>query len=762
MTNSVGKSVPRIDAFDKVTGHVKYTADMEFEGMLYAGLVRSPVRHALLHDIDSEIALSQPGIVAVITAKDIPGKLEYGAPYEDHPILAYDRLRFIGEPCAIVIAETRGQLLRAIPMVSLEYEELPIVDSLHEAMQDNSCLVHESGNLIERHIVEHGDINTGFEEADHIVTGTYTVDWQEHAALEPDVVIAYVDDQGLLTVIAPSQNPFSVRSVVAQTINLAPETVRIIQPEIGGSFGGKNDFIYQLSAQAALATWILHRPIELLLSREESILTGNKRHAMELHHRTGVASDGRICAWEMQMLADGGAYAATSPFVIWRGVAHGCGPYEVPNAKVIGEVYYTNSVPAASMRGFGAVQAIFAAERQMDKIAKVIEIDPVELRRKNMLRSGSTVITGDTLKQSVGLEQTFDRVLELSEYSSWKDKSNPPRSAYSKLVRGRGIALAYCGVSLGAGEGRDYADAKISLCDEGIITCDTGLTDMGTGVLTAYTQIISDALSVPTDKIHVRRVDTVLSPESNKTVASRSTYVGGMAVYLAAQELKKNIINLVKGFSDLSGSKIDLVDGCIIEEDKPQVKLFELEKIASKSRELGEELSSHVHYELPPLEWNSELGQGEAYYSYGYSAQVAEVTVDMATGKVNLDRLSVVVDCGKAINPDAVLGQIYGGAAMGVGYALLEEVGMENGRLSNLNFDRYLLPTAADIGELRADIVEALEPSGPFGAKGIAELVTVGVAPAVVNAVCNAIGEERDDIPLNLERTLLGHSLKKS
>ena len=762
MISAIGESLPRVDAHDKATGKAKYTADIEIDGMLYAGLVRSPVRHAILHGVNIERALNQPGIVAVLTAEDIPGKLDHGAPYEDHPILAYDRLRFIGEPCAIVVVKNREELSKPIASVELDFEEILPVTSLEAAMEEGAVSVHEEGNLIERHIVEHGDIEDGFAQAVHIIEATYTTDWQEHAALELDAVIAFIDEEGRLSVIAPSQNPFSVRSVVAQTMSMEPEEIRVIQPDIGGSFGGKNDFIYQLGAHAALAAWNLEKPVQIVLSREESILTGNKRHPMALRHRVGVTADGRICAWEVYMAADGGAYAATSPFVIWRAVTHGCGPYQVPNARVVGEAYYTNSVPAASMRGFGAVQATYAAERHIDRIAASLKLDPVELRRLNMVRPGSVIITGDRLSESVGLEQALNRALELGEYLPMQDIQELPAHSKTGKVKGKGVALASYGVSLGAGEGRDYAGATVELSDDGIVVCNTGMTDLGTGVLTAFTQILSETLSVPVERICVRRVDTVVSPESNKTVASRSTFVGGMAVHKAASDLKKRVIDFAAGLVEGTDGELDLINGEIVDLQTSKKTGIGLDELAAQSQEKGITLHSDFHHELPPLEWNRSVGQGEAYYCYAYSAQVADVTVDLATGKVDVDRLSVVVDCGRAINPDAVLGQIYGGAVMGAGYALLEELGMDAGKVTNLNFDKYLLLTAVDIGEIRADIVEAPDPTGPFGAKGIAELVTVGVAPAIVNAICNAIGEQRDEIPVNLERTFLGYSLRKS
>lgn len=762
MTKTVGECILRVDAYDKVTGRAAYTADIRMPGMLYAGLVRSPIRHGLLRGVDPSKALAVAGVRAVFTADDIPGKLDYGAPYEDHPILAYDRVRFIGDSVAIVVAESRESLDLALGLVDLDYEELPVVDSPEEALREGVPSIHPDGNLIEQHRVGCGDVEVGFQQATHIVEGEYKTDWQEHAALEPEAVIAYLDDEGLLTVLAPSQNPFSVRATVAQTIGLAPDEVRILQPDIGGSFGGKNDFVYQLSAQAALAAWHLRRPVSLVISREESMLAGNKRHPMTIRHRTGVTEDGRICAAEVHMLADGGAYAATSAYVIWRAVAHACGPYAIPNVRAVAQVCYTNSVPAGSMRGFGSSQAIYAAERHMDKVARTLGLDPVDFRRSNLLRVGDTTITDEQLTASVGLEAALDRALELSDYYERRRaaQENPPSEAHTK--KGFGIALSQHGVSLGAGEGRDYAGAILEVSADGRVICETGMTDLGTGVLTALTQIAAESMSVPADRVIVHRVDTSVSPESNKTVASRSTFVGGMAVQKAAVQLKELLEETAASCLAVGRERIRLEDGRFRDRDAPDGEKLGLAELAAWAQSQGIALRSAYHHELPPLEWNHTVGQGEAYYCHGFGAQVAEVSVDQDTGKVNIDRLAVVVDCGRAINPDMVLGQIYGGAVMGAGYALMEELGLENGRIANRNFDEYLILTAADVGEVLADWVEAPAAGGPFGAKGIAELTAVGVAPAILNAIVDAKGTQLDDIPANLERVLLGHALSKS
>lgn len=757
----VGQRLARVDACDKVTGRATYTADIRLPDQLHAGLVRSPVPHGGLLGVDPGEALQVPGVLAVFTAEDIPGKLDYGAPYEDHPILAYERVRFVGDPVAIVVAESREALARALPLVRVAYEEYPAVTTLAEAMAEEAPKVHAGGNRIERHQITRGDVEAGFREAATIVEGEYKTDWQEHAYLEPEAVIAYLDEEGKLTVLAPSQNPFSVRGVVAQTLGLGADKVRVVQPEIGGSFGGKNDFVYQLSAQAALATWHLRRPVRIALSRQESILAGNKRHPTVIRHRTGVTEDGRICAAEVCILADGGAYAATSPFVMWRAVTHACGPYAIPNVRAWAEAYYTNNVPAASMRGFGSTQAICAAERHMDRVARALGMDPVEFRRRNLLCAGSTTITGDELKSSVGLEKALDRALELSGIYERRRAASASLPTDPHRKKGFGVALSHYGVGLGAGEGRDYAGATLELADDGRIVCETGMTDLGTGVLTAYTQIISETLGVPPEGVVVHRLDTLLSPESNKTVASRSTFVGGMAVHKAALDLRQRLLDAAAKSMGIARHDVRLEEGQFRGRKGLVRNALGLAELAAWARGKGTVLRSAYHHELPPLEWNPVLGQGEAYHSYGFGAQVAEVTVDLGTGKVDVDRLTVVIDCGRAINPDAVLGQIYGGAVMGTGYALLEELGLEGGRISNLNFNEYLLLTAADVGEILADWVEAPANLGPYGAKGIAELTAIGIAPAILNAVRDAKGVDLDDLPANLERVFLGYALKK-
>ncbi len=761
MTSTIGQSFIRTDAYDKVTGRAMYCADIELPGMLYGALVRSKIAHGILVDIDPNDALKVSGVCGVITAKDIPGKLEYGAPYEDHPILAHDRVRFIGDPIAIVVAESMSAAERGRDLVDVHYHELPGVFTLEQAMADDAPKVHDGGNLISRQHLVRGDIEAGFQMAEQIIKGEYSTDWQDHAFLEPVSVIAYFDELGMITILCPTQNPFSARNVTAQTLGLPANEVRVQQVEIGGSFGGKNDFVYQASAQVALAAWHLHRPVILSISREECVLAGNKRHPMVISHRTGVTKDGYICASEVKMKANGGAYASISPFVLWRGITHACGPYEIPNVRVEGEVYYTNNVPASAMRGFGSTQATFAAERHLDRVAAAIGMDPVELRRRNLLRPGGTTIGGDELGSSVGVVPALDRALELIGYEE-RRHLKIKKSNKSSRVKGLGVAVSHHGVSLGADEGRDYAGAILELNKDGRIICETGITDMGTGARTILAQIIAQNLGVPMELVTVNRVDTSVSPESNKTVASRGTFMGGMAAYHAATSLRKKLCAAASEYLNVDSDKVRLNNGRFQVVNCETGQSLDLHELATWTHVQGNRLHSSFHHELPLLEWNADLGQGQTFYCYGFAAQVAEVTVDCDTGLVDVERLAVVVDCGRAINPDALRGQIYGGAAMGIGYALLEELGLDDvGRVANCNFNTYLIPTAADIGEILVDWVETPDVQGPYGAKGIAELTTVGVAPAILNAIEDATGMQINDLPANLERIFLGRALKK-
>jgi CO/xanthine dehydrogenase Mo-binding subunit len=730
------------------------------QGMLYCALIRSTIAHGTLLDIDPSGALAVPGVRAVITAKDIPGKLEYGAPYEDHPVLAYDRVRFIGDPIAIIVAETITALELGRQQVRVLYHELPAAFTLNQVMAEDAPRIHSGGNLLACHHLKRGNIEKGFQMAAAIIEDEYSTDWQDHAFLEPVAVIGFFDEEDMITVISPTQNPFSVRYVTAQMLGLELDDVRIQQAEIGGSFGGKNDFVYQASAQVALASWLLKCPVSLVMSREECMRAGNKRHPMVIRHRTGVTEEGLICAAEVTMRANGGAYASVSPFVMWRAVTHACGPYNIPNVRVEGEVYYSNNVPAASMRGFGSTQATFAVERHMDQIAKAIGMNPAELRRRNMLRVGDTTISGEKLGTSVGINLALDRALELIGYEDRRQCIIEPGS-HNSHVKGLGIALSHHGVSLGADEGRDYAGAILELTENGRIVCETGITDMGTGARTVLAQIASQELEVPLDAITVNRVDTVMSPDSNKTVASRGTFVGGMAVYHAATDLKKQLLETAADYLGVEMGSVRLKNGRFQINGSGVQSDLDLTELATWASSKGIHLRSSYHHELPLLEWNAELGQGQAFYSYGYGAQVAEVTVNRETGQVDLDRLAVVVDCGRAINPDALRGQILGGAVMGIGYALFEELELNGGKVGNCNFDTYLIPTAVDMGEILVDWVEMADDQGPYGAKGVAELTTVGVAPAILNAISNATGVPINDLPANLERVFLGRSLGK-
>ena len=754
----IGESTPRVDAREKVTGAALYCQDVYMDGMLFARVKRAEHPHARIVSIDTSRAGRLKGVAAVVTADDIPGEKAFGTVIQDNTPIASERVRYLGDAVAVVAAESEAIAEKAVSLIEVEYEELEAVFDPREALKPGAAKIHEGGNLICHHKTRKGDVEAGFGDSDVIVERSYTTQRIEHAYIETECVVAYLQPDGTLVVKGSHQNIYSIRSAVARVLGLPLSKVRIIQATLGGSFGGKDDCMSVLGCRAGLLAMVTGRPVKLSNSREESIIESYKRHPYFLEYRAGVKKDGTIQAMEIKITADGGAYASMTPFVTWRSVVHATGPYRVPHVKT--DIYgaYTNNTYTGAMRGFGSPQITFAYESLMDEIAGEIGMDPLEFRLKNVLRDDDTTATGQKLEHSVSVSQALKLT---TEAAGWAEKrgSFPRENAGKAGKRGIGLACSYRGVALGA-EGVDATGAIVRIHSDGSIDILTGLVEMGQGLKTVFSQIAAHELGVPVSRINYLETDTSAIVDGGPTVASRSTIMGGSAVRKAAVELRERLFRASAGKLAAAPSDLAAGDGKIFVKDAPG-RAIDFTDAVSLAGEQGMNLSAFAWHISPPIWWSEEEGRGNAYFTYVYACQVAEVEVDVETGRVNVIHVWAAHDVGKAINPDAVKGQIYGGVATAIGYGILEECELVDGVTKTPNLDEYLIPTAMDVGEMDAFIIENEDRCGPYGAKCIGEPTLELCAAAIANAVHHASGKRIRDLPINLERVVLGHTLVK-
>lgn len=743
----IGKSIPRLDAFEKVTGQTKYTADVYLEGMLYAKAVRSDIPHGRILKVDISEAKKLPGVIAVLTAEDVPGGKTYGKAIRDQPVLAFDKVRRIGDPVALVIAESLEVAEKAVSFVRIEYQPLPVISDPESAMKNDSVKVHETGNILYYFPIRKGDVENGFNNSDFVVENTYSTPRIEHACLELESAIAYYDENGLLTILAPSHNVYFDRREISHVLGLPANLVRVVQMPMGGTFGKREDIYCQVLV--ALAAFITKRPVKMIMSREESFITTTKRHPMRMHYKTGVNKDGKILALEVKIIADAGAYASWSPNIVRKAAIHATGPYEIPNVKIDAYAVYTNNPISGAMRGFGATQVAFAYESNMDAVASTIGIDPIEFRKKNLLRGGSFTATGQKIKEAEAIPKvTLETALQ-------KFKNLPPVFSTAKkethLKYGVGLATIFYGIGYGCGI-PDIGSAIAELNGDGRITIYTSAIDYGQGALTIFAQIVSEIFNLSVESIRVITGDTLYTPDSGSTVASRQTYITGNAVKLAAEKLKHEIISFASRKWNIPPEDIILKEGEVLNKQDETKRLSFFEIGTHFIKQDGKPLRKQARFKAYSTPLEKLTGHGDAYPVYSFGTQIAEVEVNISTGEVKVLRVIAVHNVGKAINPVSVLGQIHGGIAMGMGMALYEEFKVENGIPITVNFKNYRIPKSIDIPEIIAVILEIPCQTGPFGAIGIGEPVTLATAPAIINAIYNAIGIRIYDLPATSEK----------
>lgn len=723
---SVGRSLPLRGASEVVTGSLRYLTDLTFPNMVYGKVVRSRLPHGRIRRLDLQAALAVPGVLTVMTAEDVPQNIS-GIMVADWPVLAAERVRQVGDAIALVAATSPEAAEAGARAVVAEIEPLPVVDSPEKALALDAPRLHESGNLLAE--LEHikGDVERGFREADLVVERTVETPCQEHVCLEPGGGVA-VYENGRFTIWCGSQSPGSHVREVARAMKIDPADIRLISTPMGGAFGSKGDG--PLPIHLALLAKATRRPVKIVLSREEVMEAGAKRHPFRIRTRLGIRRDGLIKALDTDALIDTGPYASVGPAVLKVAAEMSTGPYRVPAARFRGRVAYTNNATAGAFRGYGVPQVAYALETALEVAALRLCLDPVELRRRNVLQPGDEHgLYGHRVGSSLRAAEALEAA---ARHSWWVERGVWVAQQKGPWRRGTGIALAVKGVGLGSGRG-DVARARLSFSRNGGIRIWAGPNHSGQFIETAYAQIAADVLGRPYEEIEVLTGDTDRVPESGSCAASRSTYAGGSAVKLACEELLASVREL---------------------------GLPEPVDWAEAGRRLGEAGRALVEstFVLPDVSDTGRLAGGgpiekfAPHFVYGSAAQVARVEVNRYTGEVRVDAVACALDCGVAVNPAAVIGQTEGGIVQGLGFAVMEEHQLEAGIPRTRSLETYLIPTSADAPLLDTVLVEAGEGTGPFGAKGIAEVVCVPTAPAIAAAIQDAAGVLPDRLPATPER----------
>ncbi len=753
---AVGQGVLRVDAEAKVAGQARYIDDLGFPGMVHAQVVRSDRPHARLRRLDLSPVLAHPKVVAVVTPRDIPGQNCVPIIYRDMPALAEDVVRYVGEPVALVAAETREAAREAALRARIDFEDLPAVFDPLEALNPGApqAAVREAaeqGNVFNAMRIRKGNVEEGFAQADVIVEGEYRVGYQEHLYLEPQGVIA-VPEEGGMTVYGSLQCPFYVQNAVATVLGLPFAKVRIVQTVTGGGFGGKEDVPSHLAAMAALLAWKSKRPVKLVYDRDEDIATTSKRHPGIIRYRTGAKRDGTLTAVEVEFFYNAGAYQTLSSAVLWRGLIHAAGPYRIPHVKVDGYSVATHTVPCGAFRGFGSPQVIFAHESQMDELAKALGMDPLALRAKNALRVGDRTATDQVLEESVGLWECIERVRALARWDELQREVEEFNRRERFRRRGLGVSTVMYGVGMGAKAPLlDKAGAYVKLEVDGSVTVAVGTTEMGQGAQTVLSQIAAEALGVPISSVQIAPVDTSRVPDSGPTVASRTTTVQGQAIVDAAAKLRQRIDQAVRLILECPQFTLEGQTFCASGAARRRATLADVARwMWAHNWDMG----ATGWVEAAPVDWDPQTGLGKAYFVYSYAAHLAEVEVDLLTGEVKVTRFWAVHDSGKIVNPDTARGQVLGGIAQGIGYALLEELVSQDGRILYPTLTAYHIPTSADVPEVAVEFGEAPYSAGPFGAKGLGEVPLMASHVAVANAISRAVGRRLRQYPALPQRVL--------
>jgi CO/xanthine dehydrogenase Mo-binding subunit len=726
----IGQSVPRKEGREKVTGAAQFVDDISFPGTLYGATVRSSVPRGRILGIHFD-----PGIpwdeFTIVSAGDIPGKNCITLIGDDQPCLCSTQINHPEEPVVLLAHPDRYALEEARRAVRIETEALSPVFMIEDSLACKEVIWGED-NIFKSFRVNHGNVGAAWAKADLIVEGEYFTGAQEQLYIEPNGMIASANPKDGVTVWGSMQCPFYIQKALMALFDLPKEKVRVIQMETGGGFGGKEEYPSMIAAHAALLGWKSGRPVKIIYDRSEDMTATTKRHPSRTRHRTAVNRDGKLLAMEIDFVIDGGAYETLSSVVLSRGTIHASGPYFCPNVKITARAVATNAPPHGAFRGFGAPQSIFALERHMDKVAKAVGLSPIEFRRRNFIQQSQTSAVGQVMREPISMSRMLDTALHFSDYHAKAARFAAQNSA-SRVKKGIGIATFMHGAGF-TGSGEEYLASVVGIeaTAEGKIRVLSASTEMGQGTKTIFAQIAADTLGIEYDSIEVVQPDTAAVPNSGPTVASRTCMIVGKLVESAALGIK-NIL-LSSGLLSESYNSADFLAACrnYIEKFGP--------------------LKSSSQYEPPPgIRWDDETYQGDAYGAYAWAVYVAEVSVDTVSFEVRVDDFVAVQEVGTIVNPVLAKGQIEGGIAQGIGFALYENVVWHEGRMANGQMTNYIMPTSADLPPIRVFFVDGAYEHGPHGAKGLGELPMDGPAPAIVNAIEQATGISIPRIPVTPE-----------
>jgi len=746
--NQVGLPLTRTDAPGKAVGKTPYAGDYVMPGMLHAKVVRANLASARLKKLAVEKARKLPGVALVLTAADlpdrmaatdIPGQTGRQRLKTDQQILVKERVRYFGEPLALIAAETRDIAEQAARLIEFELEPIPGVYDPEEALKPGAPIIQGTNNIVAEHKIKKGDMAAGFKAADVIVERVYKTPFQEHAFLEPEAGLAWVDENEVINIRVCTQVIEHFRAI-ADAVGVPHNKVRILGALVGGGFGGKEDVTVEI--YLALLAQRLKRPVRLEFSREDSFVGHGKRHPFKLYYKTGVTRDGKITALDVRVISDAGAYVYLSPYVLLYCAVNASGPYRIDNLNVDARAVATNNMFTSAFRGFGGLQACAAYEQQMDEVANAIGMDRLEFRRRNYLKTGEPMGTGFIPPSAIWTDKCAEQ--------AWAALGEPAKSEGSVRI-GRGIA-AYQ-----QSYGRltflhDTSEAWVGVEMDGTVVVRSGVTDIGAGQASALGQIAAELLGVSLKNVVVYNSDSAVTPLAGTTTATRALFMTGNATRLAAEAVRRRLLDRAAKVFGVPAGDVDMAFDRVFVVDAPDKTMAFAELVRLCASE-GVHRSELAIFRAPFSDvLDPETGQGQAHPDYTYGAHAIEVAVDIETGEVRVLKSIAAHDVGQCINRAAVEGQIHGGVQNGQGYALSEEMLYDNGKLMTPSFAEYLMPTAMDMPRVECILLESRSGLGPFGAKGIGEPAMTPVAPAIANAVADAIGTRVFEMPITPER----------
>lgn len=732
----IHKSVPRLDSYEKVTGKLKFFGDVYLNGMLIGYVVRSPFPHCSITSMNLERAIKVQGVRALITSKDIPGVNRYG-PYDDAPILAEKKANYYGEAIALIAAESLESAKRAEEELELKCNQLPVIENIEQSLE-GKVLIHEKGNIGVHFHVTRGDVEYYEKISDFIFERTFRTQFQKHMYLEPESGYAYIDEQGRINVFSNGQNPHADRKIIARALKIPEDKVRVVSYPTGGSFGGKEESPFP--AFLALLTFYSRRPVRIMYTREESGIAGVHRHASKIELKTGVKKDGTFTFNVSKVYLDTGAYMIWGPNVLGTAMEVSNGPYRFLAVDAEGYLVYTNNGVSSAFRGFGAPQGSFAMESLIDEISRELGIDPIDLRLKNLLNDGETAPFGTKARGLDGVR----KALIMSKSSNILASKKADDGLFKEGV---GIALGMKGVAYGSDE--PPVNVALEVDPKGLVKVYFSNVDYGQGIITGNAQLVAMKLGIPIKKIKVYNADTDLSPDSGSSNASRSTVTSGMALVKACERLIESVSEKLSAALSVSSGEIEYLNGEFIT-PAGSLSLFDAVNMINEGKGFRIEFT----YNPPEVDKKIEGMKEAPRFFYAYDVLITKVSVDTLTGNVKVKEMEHYVDAGNIINPIIAESQVEGAAVQGLGFALYEELKYNKGIPLNINYTTYIVPSFMDIPKMETHFAESYEELGPYGAKGIGEIGLVPVAPAIANAIRDALGISIYELPITSEKIL--------